>query len=197
VLAFRSLFPGVIGAIVVAVPALAGDGLLTGIYLGVLDHNVPILGPQHEHGVDINAEAQFKSFVPDSAVSGIGAGWRWLLQPGPEIGVQANTSGYTSELYFGLAWTVDLDTGGLLWPNHAVFFSFSFGPSFNNGHVHSSHYQYLSLGSNVLFRESLELGYRITPRWSLSVYFSHSSNAGIAQYNAGLDDLGMRVGFHF
>jgi hypothetical protein len=195
-LLFRSLFPVVLGTLVAAAPALAGDGLLTGIFLGVLDHNVPILGPQHEHGVDINAEAQFQSFVPDSTVSGIGAGWRWLLQPGPEIGVQANTSGYTSELYFGLAWTVDLIVGGLLWPNHAVFFSFSFGPSFNNGHVHSN-YTHLSLGSNVLFRESVELGYRITPRWSLSVYFSHSSNAGLANDNAGLDDLGMRVGLHF
>ena len=176
--------------------ASAADGLLTDVRLGILAHDVPILGVQQEHGADVNGELLFESFVPDSAVAGIAPGWRWLLQPQPNLGIDANTAGATSQLYFGLTWTADLDTGGWLWPDHAVFLGIGFGPAFNNGHIHSAT-DHLDLGSNVLFHASLELGYRITPQWSLSVYFEHSSNAGLAQENAGLDNLGMRVGWHF
>jgi len=188
-----------LAGVLAAVPALADDdGILTDLKLGVLDHDVAILGGHTESGADINAEALFHTFIPDSAVDGISPALRWLLQPAEHIGVDGNTSGYTSQLYFGLTWTANLDTGGLLWPNHAVYFAFGFGPAFNNGHVYAPDTSpHLSLGSNVLFHEYLELGYRITPHVSLSVYFDHSSNAGLARYNAGLDNLGMRVGWHF
>ena len=172
--------------------------ILTDVRLGILAHDVPILGRQMEHGADVNAEAQFQSFVPESALTGIAPDWRWLLRPAPHIGVDGNTGGFTSQLYFGLTWTVNLDNGGLLWPDHAVFLAIGFGGAFNNGHIHEPDTtEHLSLGSNVLFHGSVELGYRITPRWSLSVYFEHSSNAGLAQYNAGLSNLGIRVGAHF
>ncbi len=195
----QSLGPLVLAAsVVAAVPASAEDGILTDVHLGILAHDVGILGGQTEHGVDLNAEALFQSFVPEPAVSGIPPALRWLLRPAPHIGVDGNTAGGTSQLYFGLTWTANLDTGGLLWPDHAVFLAIGFGPGFNNGHIHAPDTSdHLSLGSNVLFHTYLELGYRITPHISLSVYFDHSSNAGLARYNAGLDDLGMRVGWHF
>ncbi len=178
-------------------PAAAADALLTDVRLGILAHDVPILGVQEEHGADVNGELVFESFVPDSAVAGIAPGWRWLFQPAPNFGIDANTAGATSQLYFGLTWTADLDTGGWLWPDHAVFLGIGVGPAFNNGHIHSIANDHLALGSNALFHGSLELGYRVTPQWSLSVYFEHSSNAGLARENAGLDNLGMRVGWHF
>lgn len=199
---YRSLGALVLAAgVVAAVPAFAGDGddgIVTDIKLGVLDHDIGILGGHTEHGADINAEVQFESFVPESAVSGIDPHLRWLLRPAPNFGVDGNTAGLTSQLYFGLAWTADLDTGGMLWPDHAVFFMFGFGPAFNNGKIYAPDTSdHLSLGGSILFHEQIEVGYRITPRWSVSVYFDHSSNAGIDRYNAGLDNLGMRVGLHF
>ena len=171
--------------------------LLTDVRLGVLAHDVGILGYQRESGADLNVELIFASPVPDEALTGIGEAWRWLLRPQPNVGVEANTSGYTSQGYVGLTWTVDLDNGGALWPDHAVFLGISFGPSFNTGYVRSPSPHRLSLGSNVLFHPALELGYRITPAWSISVYFDHSSNAGLARYNEGLDNLGVRAGLHF
>ena len=196
---YRSLGPLVlVASTIAALPAMADDGILTDVRLGILAHDVPVLGRQMEHGADVNAEAQFESFVPESALTGIAPDWRWLLRPAPHIGVDGNTGGFTSQLYFGLTWTVNLDNGGLLWPDHAVFLAIGFGGAFNNGHIHEPDTtEHLSLGSNVLFHGSVELGYRITPRWSLSVYFEHSSNAGLAQYNAGLSNLGIRVGAHF
>jgi len=57
--------------------------------------------------------------------------------------------------------------------------------------------KHVSPGSNVLLHKSLELAYRLTLRWSLSVYFDHSSNSGLARYNGGLDNHGIRLGAHF
>jgi hypothetical protein len=44
-------------------------------------------------------------------------------------------NGNTSQLYFSLTWTVDLDTGGVLWPDHTVFLSISFGPAYNTARL--------------------------------------------------------------
>jgi len=119
------------------------------------------------------------------------------LRPRPSFGVDANTSGYTSQLYVSLSWRTDVDTGGVLWPDHAVFVGFGLGPAYNTGHVYSSAADRLSLGSNLLIHSAIEIGYRLTPDWSLSVYFEHSSNAGFALHNAGLDNLGARAGRQF
>ena len=54
-----------------------------------------------------------------------------------------------------------------------------------------------ALGSNVLFRESFELGYRINPVWQISVYLDHVSNAGFARYNQSLNEVGGRIGMRF
>src|SRR5205809_697511 len=45
------------------------------------------------------------------------------------------------------------------------------------------------LGSHILFRGSLELGYWITPRIEISGYIGHVSNAGFARYNQSINDV--------
>ncbi len=177
--------------------AVHAENLVTDVRVGVLAHDVPVLGERRESGVDINGELIFASPVPDGWLANVGPAWRWLLRPAPNVGFSANTNGDTSQLYFGLTWTVDLDNGGVLWPDHAVFLALSFGPAFNTGHVHTTAPNKLALGSNVLFHPALEIGYRITPQWSISAYFEHSSNAGLANDNPGLDNLGLRLGLHF
>jgi lipid A 3-O-deacylase len=54
-----------------------------------------------------------------------------------------------------------------------------------------------SLGSNVLFRPSAELVYWFNPRGNVSIYFEHSSNAGLASDNTGLDNIGVRLSVAF
>jgi hypothetical protein len=163
--------------------------------LGVLAHDVPVFGSQREHGVDLNAELLFVSPVPDAVVADA-PHWTWLLQPRPMLGVEANTGGYTSQLYFGLTWTVwqlpDVITQG-----DAIFLNLGLGPAFNNGRIHSNASDHQSLGANLLFRESLEIGYRVSGPFSVSLFFDHSSNGGIDRYNHGLDNFGVRAGYAF
>lgn len=178
-----------------AAPPASAQSILSELRVGVLAHDVPILGDQREHGVDINGELRFVSPIPDRWVADVSPVWRWMLDPRPNIGIEANTSGYTSQAYFGLTWTAVLWRGAFL-PQDHIDFDISFGPAFNNGHTSATNTR-ASVGSNVLFHPSLELVYWFAPRANVSVYFDHSSNAGLATNNAGLDDLGVRLGWAF
>jgi len=177
-----------------AASTASAQSIVSELKLGVLAHDVPILGEQREHGVDLNAELRFVSPVPDSWLANIAPPLRWVLDPRPNIGILANTSGYTSQAYFGLTWTAVL-WQGVFMPQDHIDVDIGFGPAFNNGHTVSR--THASLGSNVLFHPSLELVYWFAPRTNVSVYFDHSSNAGLANYNTGLGNLGVRLGLAF
>jgi lipid A 3-O-deacylase len=194
---FQSIAAVPLALLAWSMPAAADAGVFSEVKVGVLAHDLPILGEQKEHGVDLNGELLFVSPIPDDAVAGIGEHWRWLFVPRPTVGFEANTSGYTSQIYASLTWTVDLDNDDALWPDHTVFFGFSFGPAYNNGRIHTTAGNRLSVGSNLLFHPAVELGVRVTSAISISVYFDHSSNAGLDRFNSGLDNLGMRAGLHF
>jgi lipid A 3-O-deacylase len=170
--------------------------IVSELRLGALAHDVPVLAGQKELGTDINGELLFVSPIPEHLVSGVSPALRWLLTPRPIVGIDANTSGATSQLYFGLAWSATL-FGNVLIQSDSLFLGLGFGPAFNNGRVSTLSGGRKSLGSNVLFHESVELGDRFDPRHSVSLYFEHSSNAGLARENEGLDNAGIRFGLAF
>ena len=51
--------------------------------------------------------------------------------------------------------------------------------------------------ANRLFREALELGYRINPVYQISLLVDHVSNGGLAKQNQSINDLGIRFGVRF
>lgn len=174
----------------------SAQSIVSEVRLGVLDHDIGFLASHKEDGVDLNGEVLFVSPVPNSAVSGINPKFRWLLTPRPNVGIDVNTAGNTSQLYFGLTWTAVLFKQVFL-PNDHIFASIGFGPAFNNGEHVSNNSNHKSLGSNVLFHPSLEIGYWFNPRYSLSLYYEHSSNAGLSTRNEGLNNAGIRFGLGF
>ena len=52
------------------------------------------------------------------------------------------------------------------------------------------------LGSVLLFRASVGIGYRLN-RHRLSVIFDHVSNGNLASYNPALNTFGIRYGYEF
>lgn len=190
---WRIFLPAVLSMALIR-PALA-QSILSELRMGVLAHDVPFLGSHKEPGADINGELLFVSPVPGDLVTGVSPALGWLLKPRPNLGFDANTAGYTSQFYFGLVWTADLFSD-VLRPQDGVFFDFGFGPAFNNGETDGRD-GYKALGSHVLFHESVDIGYRITPRYSVMLYFEHSSNAGLASRNQGLNNAGLRLGISF
>jgi lipid A 3-O-deacylase len=197
---FRMILRGgaaVVTALAAWPAALSAQTLaLSEVKFGVLAHDIPVLATGKEHGADLNAELLLAMPFPTRWSAAVGDSFKWLLQPRPTVGGSFNTSGYTSQAYLGLTWTLPL-VSGVMSTDDALYLGFTFGPSFNNGHVQSSRDDRKDLGSNVLFREGLELGYQVTPVVSVSVLFDHESNAGLARKNDGLDSLGARVGLKF
>jgi lipid A 3-O-deacylase len=152
--------------------------------VGVFDHDAGVFGSDKEQGADINLELLFASPRFLAAV--------WA--PRPHLGVHASLSGETSQLYFGLTWSF------MLWPTggaDGLFLEASLGGAAHNGKLDTTDPGRKSLGSPVLFRESLELGYRFAEVHSLSVMLDHISNADLADRNEGLDTLGIRYGLKF
>lgn len=165
------------------------------VKLGVLDHDVHFAGGK-EHGVDINPEVIFPSPISDAWVATLPGYIRWALQPRGTLGAEFNTGKYTNQYYFGATWTWQL-VSNILRPDDGLTFGIFFGPSFNDGELRTSRPDRKSLGSNVLFREAFELGYRINPVYQISAFFDHTSNAGLARENQSINDAGIRLGIRF
>ena len=49
----------------------------------------------------------------------------------------------------------------------------------------------------MLFRESLDLGYRVLGPHSIMFHFDHISNAKLCSTNEGLETFGIRYGYRF
>lgn len=199
-LRFGCLLSALLAVIVVLLPGPAGAQeqrylTLDEVKFAVLAHDVGFAEGK-EHGADINGEILFASPVREEVAEAVPAYLRWAVRPRLDFGFEANTAGQTSLGYFGLTWTWLL-AKNLLRPGDGLDFSIGIGPSFNNGLIRTSRPDRKSLGSHVLFHPSLELGYRITPRYEVSAYFDHDSDAGFARENQSINDAGLRFGLRF
>lgn len=154
--------------------------------IGALGHDVGFLGDNIEHGPDVNVEMLFTS--PD-LLAIIGS-------PRPHLGADINTAGETSDGYGGLTWGISV-IQNLFQPGDYVFAQGSLGLAYQDGFIDTHPVGRKALGSPILFRESAEIGYQVTPMISISAILDHISNANLARHNAGITSAGGRVGFKF
>ncbi len=170
--------------------AAAQTKFIDEIKLGVLGHDVGFLTHHVESGADINIEMLF---TPPDVL-------RFIGSPRPHIGADINTAGNTSNGYFGLTWGITL-IQSLFGAGDGVFANGSLGAAIHDGFEGTTASVpppgRKLLGSAVLFRESLELGYQITPAVSVSALLEHISNANLAGRNAGITSAGARLGVKF
>ena len=151
------------------------------VFLGVLAHDVGGLwsGTRKEDGVDINGEIVFCR----SGISVLAGTLR------PNLGLSVNSQGDTSKFYGGVLWEINSKQG--------FFLATGLGAALHNGELDTDDANKKSLGSRVLFRIPIEVGYQITARHSFSIMFDHVSNAYLASPNEGLDTIGIRYGYSF
>ena len=154
-------------------------GILSEARIGVLVHDEGPFSRNKESGFDSNIEFLFIS--PDFL--------KPIWSPRPHVGATINSAGNTSQGYLGATWEWDL------WQD--VFFDFSLGGVFHTGEKETSDPEKKSLGCSILFRESLDLGYRITGPHSVMFHFDHISNAKLCSTNEGLETFGIRYGYRF
>ena len=153
---------------------------------GMLAHDVGFLTHHVEHGADVNIEMLF---TPPDLLAVIGS-------PRPHIGADINTAGATSDAYAGLTWGISL-IQNLFHAGDSVFMTGSLGGAYQDGYIDNAPPERKRLGSPILFRESAELGYQVTPVISIAAVLDHISNANLAQHNAGITSAGARLGFKF
>lgn len=164
-----------------AAAARGGPFGLSELRLGVLVHDIGMFGRSEEDGTDVTLEARFKPFP--------GRFWEVIWSPRPHIGVTLNTVGDTSAAYFGLTWEWNF------W--RSMFLSFDFGGAVHDGKLSTTKVGRKELGSRILFREAIELGFVINDRHALSIRLDHISNASLTDNNEGLDTAGIVYGYRF
>lgn len=172
------------------IDAAAQTSIVDEVKIGALAHDVAFFTHHVESGTDVNVELLFTA--PD-LLSIIGS-------PRPHIGADINTGGNTSDGYFGLTWGMTL-LPRLFGAADGVFLNGSLGGAVQDGFTGTQTTVpppgRKLLGSTVLFRESAELGYQMTPTLSVSAIVDHVSNANLAPRNAGLTNAGARLGVKF
>jgi lipid A 3-O-deacylase len=167
------------------VPALAGS-IVDEVKAGVLAHDIGFLGDSVEGGADIVAEVLFKS--PDF-LQVIGA-------PRPTIGGSVNTNGKTNYLYFDMTWTATVSQPIL--QQDGMYVGGFLGGAVHDGRlVGNDTNGNKNLGTRALYHLGVEVGYHITPVYSIEAYLSHLSNAYASSHNPGLNNVGVRAGFRF
>jgi lipid A 3-O-deacylase len=149
------------------------------VRLGFLVHDEGPFSRNEESGYDGNLEILFASprFLDI------------IWAPRPHLGLSVNSDGDTSQAYFGLTWE------WTFWGNW--FAGFSFGGSVHDGETTTDDLTRKELGCHLLFRESVEGGYRFNNRHSISLFLDHISNANICDANEGLENWGVRYGYTF
>lgn len=156
-------------------------GVFKEIRIGVLAHDVDHLwSNMHvEDGIDWNVEILFLRPCLRLLSGTIY----------PNLGVTINDRGNTSKGYIGFLWE---------WTVRRRFFlDIGLGAALHNGELNNPVEGKKRLGCRVLFRIPFELGVRISRRLRLSLMFAHVSNGYSAEYNQGLDVLGLRLGYCF
>jgi len=165
-----------------------GDGIrekelsnLKEIRIGILSHDVDNLwsGAKKEGGVDFSAE-----FIAKHSLVSFLSGFVY-----PNFGLSINNKGYTSNGYAGLLWNREIYSN--------FYLDLGIGLAVHNGQLKSTTADAKALGSRILFRILIEIGYRLDSRHSLYLSFAHISNAYLASPNEGLDTLGIRYGISF
>ena len=181
----------------VAALALSGQakadayGFLDEARIGVFEHDASVLGHQKETGADVGLEFLFDS---PQFLTIIGS-------PRPIIGGLANTSGQTDQAYTGLTWTWDF-IHNVLHQGDAFYVEGTLGGGWNDGKINVNGAtpegeKRKSLGSNILFREDVDIGYHITSVYSVALSYNHISNADLGERNEGINDIGVRFGIKF
>lgn len=142
--------------------------------LGLLAHSVGPASDGIESGADINLELLLAQKVGRHFLWGRGM-----------VGANLSLRGDTSQVYTGRAWQF-----GLPW---SFELEYQFGVVLHNGERNSKNSERRQLGTRLLLRNALELGWR-WDRYRLSAIYDHASNADLAgDRNQGLDDIGLRL----
>lgn len=131
---------------------------------------------------DLSADVLFTS--PDLDL------FRWIGAPRPEVGVTINTHGEDHLVHAGLTWQLPIfDT--------PLYLEGTFGAAGVVGFTTNAPSGRRNYGCQVNFYERFGVGTHIGEHATATLTYEHTSNAGLCPANAGLSNLGLRLGWQF
>lgn len=147
------------------------------ISIGVLAHDRGPFSDRNEDGTDLNVEVQFAPLaIPGS--------------PRPHLGATLNFIGDTSAAYAGLTFP--------FYQSPHWFLDGSVSAAVHNGPMHKDPVRCqqesdCGFGKRLLPRLGIEVGYRIAPDQSISLFYDHMSHKWMIEgENEGIDHIGLR-----
>jgi len=152
--------------------------LMEDLRLGLYVHDP--MSPE-KGGADVNAELVFAPFPA-------GSGPLAFLVPRVHAGATLSFGARTSIGYAGFLWRLPI--------TDALFLEASLGGAIHNGRDGGAPGRN-AMGCAGGFHESLSLGYRFAPQWSVLATVEHVSNAGLCDQNRGLTNAGLRLSRSF
>lgn len=112
-----------------------------------------------------------------------------LLRPRVNVGASVSTAGEASQIFAGLAWTVDV--------TDRFYIELGFGGAAHNGDNKDDGTNGPKLGCTLMFRESAAAGFRLTDKLDLVASIDHSSNADLCDPNDGISHAGLSLAYKF
>lgn len=131
---------------------------------------------------DVSFDVLFKS--PDIEA------FRWIGSPRPEVGTTISLGGYENLLHVGLTWQLPVF-------ETPFYLEGTFGAAAHSGYLTNAPGLYRNLGCEVNFYERFGVGANLSENVTATLTYEHTSNAGLCQQNAGLSNVGVRVGWKF
>ncbi len=141
---------------------------------GVLAHSTGLISSGMESGVDLHAELLYKDK---------------LFNAYPAVGTDVSLNGDTSFLYTTLVWEDRFLKQLLL--------GISFGLAVHDGELDTGSPDRRQLGSRVLIRGAIDIGYFVCEHVAVSFVYAHYSHTGIKERNQGNDNIGFRASYYF
>lgn len=151
---------------------------------GLLAHNQGPVASSTESGPDIALALHYTPWVIDVGNVPVGIVGH--------VGTVLNLSSGTSYAYVGANTHIPFANSGL-------FFEFGGGFAVHDGNLKTANDERRALGSRILFRAEINLGYKFDNGMTLSFMVDHISNGSILSsgLNQGLDTFGVRLGQSF
>lgn len=112
-----------------------------------------------------------------------------LLRPRVNVGASVSTAGEASQIFAGLAWTVDV--------TDRFYIELGFGGAAHNGDNKDDGTNGPKLGCTLMFRESAAAGFRLSDKLDLVASIDHSSNADLCDPNDGISHAGLSLAYKF
>lgn len=131
------------------------------------------------HFEDVSFDVLFRS--PDIDA------FRWIGSPRPELGTTISTTGKESILHLGLTWQAHIFT-------LPIFVEATLGAALNNGYHNNAPPSAFDLGCPLGFYERVGIGVDLPAEFTASLGYEHTSNWNLCTHNAGLTNIGFRLG---